>query len=100
MRQVTDIDTYRVTGIDGDEMVPPALELFYNTRGDYGMESLLAQDFVSGAYTICPVSEETVAATDAYIAANDPPAALHRLLIEGRDEVLRCLRCQARDREG
>jgi hypothetical protein len=27
-----------------------------------------------------------------------PPAALRRLLIEGRDEVLRSLRCQERDR--
>ena len=59
----------------------------------------MAQDFVSGAYVVNPVSEETVAATDRYIAASDPPAALHRLLIEGRDEVLRSLRCQARDRE-
>ena len=59
----------------------------------------MAQDFVSGAYMVCPVSEETVAATDGYIAASAPPAALHRLLIEGRDEVLRSLRCQARDRE-
>ena len=39
-------------------------------------------------------------ATDAYLSAHEPPAALRRLLIEGRDEVLRALRCQARDREG
>jgi aminopeptidase N len=58
----------------------------------------MAQDFVSGAYSICPVSADTVAATDGHIAANDPPAALRRLLIEGRDEVVRALRCQARDR--
>jgi aminopeptidase N len=61
--------------------------------------SAMAQDFVSGAYVVCPVSEETVEATDGYIAATKPPAALHRLLIEGRDEILRSLRCQARDRE-
>jgi aminopeptidase N len=40
-----------------------------------------------------------VAATDAYIASAQPPAALNRLLSEGRDEVLRALRCQERDRQ-
>ena len=37
-------------------------------------------------------------ATDEYIAATNPPAAMRRLLLEGRDDVLRALRCQARDR--
>jgi aminopeptidase N len=58
----------------------------------------MAQDFVSGAYLVCPLSPETVQATDDYIARADPPDALRRLLIEGRDDVLRALRCQARDR--
>jgi aminopeptidase N len=40
-----------------------------------------------------------VRATDEYITATDPPAALRRLLLEGRDDVLRALRCQARDRQ-
>jgi aminopeptidase N len=62
--------------------------------------SAIAQDFVSGLYTVCPLATETVEATDAYIAAAEPPAALCRLLNEGRDDVLRALRCQARDRQG
>jgi aminopeptidase N len=57
----------------------------------------MAQDFVSGAYTTGAISEETVRITDEYIAASDPPAALRRLLLEGRDDVLRALRCQAKD---
>jgi aminopeptidase N len=60
--------------------------------------SSIAQDFVEGAYIICPVDSETVAATDAYISDAEPPAALRRLLIEGRDDVMRSLRCQARDK--
>jgi hypothetical protein len=44
------------------------------------------------------VDSATVAATDDYLASAAPPAALHRLLIEGRDDVLRSLRCQERDR--
>jgi aminopeptidase N len=61
--------------------------------------SAMAQDFVEDAYTISAIEPETVTATDAYIAAEQPPAALERLLIEGRDEVLRALRNQSRDRE-
>jgi aminopeptidase N len=58
----------------------------------------MAQDFVVTGYHVCPVDTETVAATDAYLADAEPPAALLRLLSEGRDDVLRSLRNQARDR--
>jgi aminopeptidase N len=44
------------------------------------------------------VDAETVRVTDEYLAAAQPPPALRRLLIEGRDDVLRSLRCQERDR--
>jgi len=54
---------------------------------------------VSGLYASFDQSEETVAATDAYIASAEPPAALNRLLSEGRDDVVRALRCQERDRQ-
>jgi aminopeptidase N len=86
---------------DADELLEPYAPAYFDTVGSVWRDwsSAMAQDFVSGAYAVCPVSEETVAATDDYLAASHPPAALHRLLIEGRDEVLRSLRCQARDRE-
>jgi aminopeptidase N len=62
--------------------------------------SAMAQDFVEYGYHVCAVDEATIAATDAYLAAEPaPPAALHRLLVEGRDEVARALRNQSRDRE-
>ncbi|HEX3455821.1 MAG TPA: hypothetical protein VHS03_14445, partial [Gaiellaceae bacterium] len=60
--------------------------------------SAMAQDFVITGYHVCAVDTETVAATDAYLADGSPPAALRRLLSEGRDDVLRSLRNQARDR--
>ena len=74
---------------------------YFSVLGDAWREwsSAMAQDFVAGAYTVCPISLETVEATDAYIASEKPPAALRRLLNEGRDDVLRALRCQARDRQ-
>ncbi|MGH3215776.1 MAG: aminopeptidase N, partial [Trebonia sp.] len=83
-------------------------ELIESYRGDYfavvsdvwrDWSSAMAQDFVSGAYLMGAISEQTVQATDDYIARADPPAALRRLLVEGRDDVLRALRCQARDRQ-
>ena len=60
--------------------------------------SAIAQDFVEGAYLVCPVTQETVAATDDYLSSANPPASLRRLLIEGRDDIQRSLRCRARDR--
>jgi aminopeptidase N len=62
--------------------------------------SAMAQDFVEYGYRTCAVDEATIAATDVFLAAEPaPPAALRRLLSEGRDEVVRALRNQSRDRE-
>ncbi len=62
--------------------------------------SAMAQDFVEYGYLIGAADESTIAATDAYLAADpEPPSAQRRLLIEGRDEVARALRNQSRDRE-
>ena len=86
---------------DQPELVQPYREGFFAIVSDVWREwsSAMAQDFVSDVYTVCAVSPETVQATDAYLADADPPASLRRLLSEGRDDVLRALRCQARDRQ-
>jgi len=86
---------------DQPELVNPYRERYFAVVGDVWRDwsSAMAQDFVIGAYTVGAMSEETVRITDEYIAATDPPAALRRLLLEGRDDVLRALRCQARDRQ-
>ena len=86
---------------DQPELMNPYREKYFAVAGDVwrNWSSAMAQDFVSGAYTVSAVSDETVRITDEYIAASDPPAALRRLLLEGRDDVLRALRCQARDRQ-
>ena len=86
---------------DQPELMNPYREKYFAAAGDVwrNWSSAMAQDFVSGAYTVSAVSDETVRITDEYIAASDPPAALRRLLLEGRDDVLRALRCQARDRQ-
>jgi aminopeptidase N len=88
---------------DPDQLsvLEPYCPKFFEVVGDVWRDwsSAMAQDFVSGGYTVCPISPATVEATDAYIATAQPPAALRRLLIEGRDDVLRALRCQERDRQ-
>jgi aminopeptidase N len=86
---------------DQAELLRPYRPKYFDAVGDVWREwsSAMAQDFVVGVYTVLPISQETVSATDAYINAAQPPAALRRLLIEGRDDVLRALRCQARDRQ-
>jgi aminopeptidase N len=86
---------------DQPSLLEPYCPTYFEVVGDVWRDwsSAMAQDFVSGGYTVCPISPATVEATDAYIAAAQPPAALRRLLNEGRDDVLRALRCQERDRQ-
>jgi aminopeptidase N len=86
---------------DQPELLAPYREKYFEVVGDVwrNWSSAMAQDFVSGVYAVGPISRETVEMTDAYISAADPPAALRRLIVEGRDDVLRALRCQNRDRQ-
>ena len=63
-------------------------------------KTVLTTQLRSIGYSVCAVDEATVEATDVYLASvPEPPAALRRLLNEGRDEVLRALRNQDRDHE-
>jgi aminopeptidase N len=59
----------------------------------------MAQRFVVRAYPMAD-TRAVIEATDALIERTSPPAALRRLLIEGRDGAERALRCQERDRAG
>ena len=58
----------------------------------------MAQWFVAAAYPQ-EVSPAVIAATDEFLAADDIPAALRRLVIENKDGVRRALRCQECDRK-
>jgi aminopeptidase N len=86
---------------DQPELVNPYREKYFAVAGDVwqNWSSAMAQDFISGVYTVCAISEETVRMTDEHITATNPPAAQRRLMLEGRDDVLRALRCQAKDRQ-
>ncbi|WP_030917834.1 aminopeptidase N [Streptosporangium amethystogenes] len=56
-----------------------------------------AQNFANGCYPALVISPETVAKTQDFISANQPPHALRRLLLEGADSIGRALRAQAKD---
>jgi aminopeptidase N len=57
----------------------------------------MAQHFVEYAYPRWKVTPDAIAAADTRIEQMDAPPSLRRLLIEGRDDVARALRCRERD---
>ena len=85
---------------DQAELLAPYATRYFEVVGEVwqNWSSDMAQWFTTNAYPLTQISEHTVELTDAFIAEADPPAALHRLLLEGRDGVERALRCQIRDR--
>jgi aminopeptidase N len=84
---------------DSDDLLAPYAQRYLDVVADVWRDwsSDMAQFFAQNAYPSWDVSEEAIAATDAYIERTDPPAALRRLLTEGRDDVARALRCRRRD---
>jgi aminopeptidase N len=90
------------TDPDQPQLVQPYRPEFFAALAEVWRDwsSAMAQNFVEYGYSIGAVDSSTIEATDAYLGrAPEPPAALRRLLAEGRDEVARALRNQARDRE-
>ena len=88
------------TDVDQPELTGPYRERYFAMVGDAWRDwsAAMAQYFVSGC-TRASTCRRDLAATDGSIAAAAPPAALKRLLSEGRDDVMRALRCQERDRQ-
>jgi aminopeptidase N len=84
---------------DQVDLLTPYAEKYFAEVGRIWSEwsSDMAQTFAEVAYPFLVISPETVTRTDAHIAANRPPAALARLLSEGRDGVARALRARAKD---
>jgi aminopeptidase N len=60
----------------------------------------MAQNVVIGLYPSLVVDRSVVDRTDAYLKQEDPPPALARLLLEGRDGLARALRARKRDAAG
>jgi aminopeptidase N len=81
------------------ELTAPYRERYFATVAQVWAQrdSEPAQEFVQLAYPAYLVEEETVAATDGWLAEEGHPAPLRRLVAEGRDGVVRALKARARD---
>ncbi|MGI5215987.1 aminopeptidase N [Plantactinospora sp. CA-290183] len=81
------------------ELTAPYVERFFRVVGQVwsSRDSEPAQEFVALAYPAYQISEDTIRATDEWLAEPGHPAPLRRLVGEGRDGVLRALRARARD---
>jgi aminopeptidase N len=84
---------------DHEELLEPYARIYFDVVADiwHDWGSDMAQYFTEYAYPAWRVTPETIALTDEYIERTDPPAALRRLLTEGRDDVARAIRCRERD---
>ncbi|HEX5190274.1 MAG TPA: aminopeptidase N [Streptosporangiaceae bacterium] len=84
---------------DQDELVAPFAPRFFDVVAeiwrDWSVD--MAQYFAEVGYPKNVVTQDAVDAAADYITTTRPPAALGRLLSEGRDDVARALRCRERD---
>ncbi len=82
------------------ELLRPYVDAYFGAVGEIwgSWTGEMAQYFAVGMYPALVVEQQTIDATDAYISAEKPPPALHRLMLEGRDAVVRAMRAQERDR--
>ncbi|WP_242905454.1 aminopeptidase N [Actinomadura terrae] len=84
---------------DQAELLLPYVDAYFTEVGRIWKEwsSDMSQTFVEVAYPFLVIEQSTVDRTEAYITEQRPPAALVRLLSEGRDGVARALRARAKD---
>ncbi|MFB7636552.1 aminopeptidase N [Streptomyces sp. NPDC056149] len=79
-------------------LAPYTAKYFEAVKGVWANRSHeMAQQIVVGHYPALQVSQETLDATDAWLAAHDPSPALRRLVTESRAGVERALRARAAD---
>ena len=84
--------------LDQDELLAPYADRFFEALPAIWRNGAtdVAQFFTKLAYPASVISQQAIDSADAYIARTSPTPALRRLLIEGRDEVARALRCRRR----
>ena len=84
------------------ELVAPYVDRYFAVIEDVWARrtSELAQTVVVGLFPLwtSTVNEDTIAAADAFLAADELPTALRRLVSEGRADIVRALHARAADR--
>ncbi|MCW2543339.1 MAG: aminopeptidase, partial [Frankiales bacterium] len=80
-------------------LLEPYVERYFQSVGELWATRTteMAQNLVVGLYPALLVTSDVVQQTDTYLSSNQVPPALERLLLEGRDGVVRSLRARARD---
>ena len=86
---------------DADDLLDPYVARYFDVVAGIWRDwsSDMAQHFAVYAYPSWKITPEAIALADGYLERTSPPAALRRLLAEGRDDVARALRCRRRDAE-
>ncbi|MFI6652930.1 aminopeptidase N [Streptomyces sp. NPDC050529] len=86
---------------DQRELLAPYAEKFFAAVKDVwdSRSHEMAQQVAIGLYPALHVSQETLDATDAWLASAEPSAALRRLMSESRSGVERALKARSADAE-
>ena len=81
------------------DLLAPYVDRYFEAVGRVWQErpGELAQNVAVGLYPALLVDRSVVERTDAYLQSHEVPAPLARLLLEGRDGVVRSLRARERD---
>jgi aminopeptidase N len=81
------------------ELTQPYVQKFFDVVDEIWAtrDSEPAQEFVLYGYPAYHVGQSTADATEAWLAVEGHPAALRRLVGEGRDGILRALKARAKD---
>lgn len=74
---------------------PRYFQALANVWKERDIEVALA--FIRTMYPAVVVGDETVIATDQYLAADSVPGPVRRILLEGKDNMLRAMRGRAAD---
>ncbi|MBO2462020.1 aminopeptidase N [Actinomadura violacea] len=84
---------------DQADLLVPYVDRYFAEVGRVWKEwtSDMSQTFAEVAYPFLVIDQSTIDRTESYMAGEKPPAALARLLSEGRDGVARALRARAKD---
>ncbi len=84
---------------DQEDLLAPYAAKFFAVVADkwrdWGPD--MAQFFAERCYPMTLISQQAIDDAAAYLASVSPPSALARLLSEGRDDVIRALKCREKD---
>lgn len=88
------------TRIDDPQLLEPFVEPYFAAISGVWKQrtSEMASQIVSGLYPTVLAGPELLDRTDRWLAASGAEPALRRLVVEGRDTVVRALRARERDR--